>query len=465
MILGLDRAKNALSQRLSLAMRVAIITTVAMSMTLGFVNVAIFLTVRGEFISSMDDSLIQRAVSAVKDGVDPQAIDDLTANALADVRVGIISGNNLFFASRQPTIRPFIGIPEVEVSSGNRDYSTRTVEYQGVWFRVAAVRADPGTALVVVQSMEGTRRALNQLRLVLILTSIAGVAVAGLTGWAVATRGLRPVERLTTATQRVARTEDLTPIRVSGPHELAGLTASFNVMLRALDASQRRQRQLVADAGHELRTPLTSLRTNIDLLTQATHTSGRSLSDQQRDELLADVQAQVDELTTLVGDLVELARDEPMRRDPEPVDLQDLLENAVQRAQLRAPDLAFDVRGEPWLVVGEPPLLERAVLNLLDNAAKWSPDGGTVTVRLEEGQLTVRDEGPGISEEDLPHVFDRFYRSAEARTQPGSGLGLSIVKRAAERHGGSVGADRAPGGGALLIMRLPGQPPATDDTE
>ena len=226
-------------------------------------------------------------------------------------------------------------------------------------------------------------------------------------------------------------------------------------MLQALDASQHRQRQLVADAGHELRTPLTSLRTNIELIGQAADNAERSLSTEQRHEIMGDVRSQLEEMTTLVGDLVELARDEPMRRDPEPLDFADVVTQSVDRVRLRAPSVTFDVELEPWLVFGEAQLLERAVTNLLDNAAKWSPNGSTVTVRLVDGSLTVADQGPGIDPADLPHVFDRFYRSSEARTLPGSGLGLSIVRRAADRHGGTVEAASGPGGGTLFTFALP----------
>ncbi|MET1038453.1 MAG: HAMP domain-containing sensor histidine kinase, partial [Aeromicrobium sp.] len=233
---------------------------------------------------------------------------------------------------------------------------------------------------------------------------------------------------------------------------------SFNAMLQALDASQERQRQLVADAGHELRTPLTSLRTNIELIGQAADNTERHLSDDQRHEIMGDVRAQLEELTTLVGDLVELARDEPMSRDPEPLDLADVVNQAIDRVRLRAPEVQFDVDLSPWMVIGEPQLLERAVTNLLDNAAKWSPTGGTIHVTLAGGLLTVTDEGPGISAEDLPHIFNRFYRSSEARTLPGSGLGLSIVKRAAERHGGTVDVSSPAGGGTTFTLALPEAP-------
>ncbi|MEO6470839.1 MAG: HAMP domain-containing sensor histidine kinase, partial [Aeromicrobium sp.] len=350
------------------------------------------------------------------------------------------------------------GPEEQEVHLGLATESMRTARIDGTRYRIVAVQAGDNSALVLAQSMESAYRTLERLTLILWLTSIAGVAVAGLSGWAVASNGLRPVRRLTEATERVTRTQELRPIAVMGRDELARLTTSFNSMLQALGASQDRQRQLVADAGHELRTPLTSLRTNIELLTQAANNPERSLPDAVRAELMSDVQAQLHELSTLVGDLVELARDEPLRRDPEPGDLADIVNHAVDRVRLRAPGIEFDTEIEPWMVFGEPQLLERAVTNLLDNSAKWSPPGGTVQIRLHEGVLTVSDQGPGIADEDLPHIFDRFYRSSEARTLPGSGLGLSIVRRAADRHGGSIVAQSPGTGGALFTLRIPGAP-------
>ena len=256
--------------------------------------------------------------------------------------------------------------------------------------------------------------------------------------------------------ERVARTEDFTPLPVEGDDEVARLATAFNHMLTALDASRVRQRQLVADAGHELRTPLTALRTNIDLLTMAA-ADPDALPTQARDELLDDVRAQIEELTTLIGDLTELAREEPVTVQVEPVDLTDVIDHAVQRVRRRAPGITIEEFTRPWWVEGEAAELERAVTNLLDNAAKWSPEGGQVTVRLSDGVLTVDDQGPGIAEADRTRVFDRFWRSADARTMPGSGLGLSIVRQVAERHGGSVVATENSTGGARLVLRLPGR--------
>ena len=226
------------------------------------------------------------------------------------------------------------------------------------------------------------------------------------------------------------------------------------VLAQPLAPQDETLRRLVADAGHELRTPLTSLRTNLDLLTQA---GDEGLPRDAHEELLTDVRAQIEELTTLIGDLMELARDEQLTLVVETTDLEEILDRALARVRRRAPGITFDVDTHAWWVDGDPAALERAVTNLLDNAAKWSPPAGTIAVRLADGVLTVDDEGPGISPEDLPHVFERFYRAEESRSMPGSGLGLAIVRQVAERHGGSAEAGAAPGGGARLTMTIPGR--------
>ncbi len=439
-----------LTARASLALRVALLTTAAVAVTLAAVSALVFVTVRAEFESSLDESMLRRANAAVNADYTPTA-EELD---VAGIKIFVVRGGQIFSRRGDEATLP-LNNHEIEVSIGQAKSSRRTTTIDGEPYRVVAVQAGEGSALVLAQPMESIQRALERLKVILLLASAAGVVLAGGAGWVVATNGLRPVRRLTAAAERVARTSELHPIKVTGHDELARLTTSFNQMLLALDASQERQRQLVADAGHELRTPLTSLRTNIELLGQAAENPERQLTAAQTTEIMDDVRAQLQELTTLVGDLVELARDEPMARDPEPLDLADTVASALERVRPRAPGLAFDVKAESWTVIGEPPLLERAVTNLLDNAAKWSPEGGIVTVRLDDGVLTVSDEGPGISDEDLPHVFDRFYRSSEARTLPGSGLGLSIVRRAAERHGGTVTAESPDGGGSVFTMTVP----------
>ncbi|MET0953872.1 MAG: HAMP domain-containing sensor histidine kinase [Aeromicrobium sp.] len=453
MIERAHRLLRRVTSRMSLALRVAILTTMAVALTLGAASAIVFLTVRAQFETSLDEGMFQRAKDVVESGYSPSEDQEKTADTLAGIKILVVQGGKLM-TRRQDKGFPY-GQLEYDVSIGAAKQSARTLSYNGTPYRVVAVQARPGTALVLAQPMDSIRQALERLKIVLLLTSSLGVAIAGVAGWAVATNGLRPVRRLTEATEHVARTTDLTPIEVTGRDELARLTTSFNAMLQALDASQERQRQLVADAGHELRTPLTSLRTNIELIGQAADNTERHLTDEQRHEIMGDVRAQLEELTTLVGDLVELARDEPLSRDPEPLDLADVVTQAVDRVRLRAQEVEVEVDLTPWMVIGEPQLLERAITNLLDNAAKWSPPGGTIRVTLREGRVTITDEGPGIAAEDLPHIFDRFYRSSEARTLPGSGLGLSIVKRAAERHGGTVEVSSPPEGGTVFTLTLP----------
>jgi two-component system sensor histidine kinase MprB len=299
---------------------------------------------------------------------------------------------------------------------------------------------------------------LADLALALAAVTALGVLVSAGTGLLIARASLRPVDELTAITERIARTQDLgTPIPVEGADEIARLSRSFNTMTDALAASRDHQQQLIADAGHELRTPLTSLRTNIDLLLRAEAT-GRDLPAATRHNLLVSVKAQMIELSSLVGDLLELSRPEDAAPARETVALHETVARAVKRVRPRGPGLTIETDTEPWYVTGDPASLERAVVNLLDNAVKFSLPGGTVRVRLTDGELTVHDHGPGIPAEDLPHVFERFWRSPSARSLPGSGLGLSIVARAVDEYGGTVRLDPAPGGGTLARMHLPGTP-------
>ncbi len=268
------------------------------------------------------------------------------------------------------------------------------------------------------------------------------------------------MRKLSEAAERVRATRDLSQrIEVEGTDELAALAQTFNAMLQSLDEAARRQRQLVQDASHELRTPLTSLRTNIEVLA-----TGELLPPAERAQLLHDVVEQLGEMTELIGELTELARGEEQAAPPEEVRLDLLTEDAIRRAARNHPDVPIEADLAPTSVVGQPASLERAITNLLDNAAKWSPSGAPVEVRLADGELTVRDHGPGIAEEDVPHVFERFYRATSARGMPGSGLGLAIVRQVAETHRGTIAVESAPGGGTLMRLRLPpGHGDSADD--
>ncbi|AVV41907.1 HAMP domain-containing sensor histidine kinase [Streptomyces sp. ID05-04B] len=319
----------------------------------------------------------------------------------------------------------------------------------------------PRAAVLIAVPLKATESTLNDLALILLLVSGIGVIGAGAAGLAVARAGLRPVDKLTEAVEHVARTEDLSvriPVEDDSDDEVARLSRSFNSMTASLADSRELQQQLIADAGHELRTPLTSLRTNIELLTRSEET-GRPLPEADRKALLASVKAQMTELAALIGDLQELSRSEGQRGERvQVVSLEDTVESALRRARLRGPELTITASLESWYTRAEPAALERAVVNILDNAVKFSPEGGTIDVRLVGGTLTVRDHGPGIPVDELPHVFDRFWRSPGARSLPGSGLGLSIVARTVEEAGGRVTLERADGGGTVATVRLPGAP-------
>ncbi|HVK30706.1 MAG TPA: HAMP domain-containing sensor histidine kinase [Nocardioides sp.] len=447
--------------RRSLASRVIWLTTMAVGMSVALVAVGAYLTARVQMQDTLDNALLDRAdKAAASDSLLRAGSAGIPSWALGagDVRIAFLDYEGTpAILDRGPTIE--FGKPELEVAQGKEDSSLRTIAIAGERYRVVAVPTKQnGIALVIAQPLEDQDRTLARLGWVTLAFGVFGVLVAGLAGWTVASNGLRPVRRLSESVEDIARTEDFTPLPVEGDDEIARLATAFNHMLLALDASRIRQRQLVADASHELRTPLTALRTNVELLSMSARgDQAVSLPADARDELLDDVQAQIEELTTLIGDLTALARDEPIRIQVEPVDLGDVVDHAVQRVRRRAPGLTFEVFTRPWWVIGEDAELERAVTNLLDNAAKWSPEGGLVTVRLSDGVLTVDDQGPGIAEADRNRIFDRFWRSPDARTMPGSGLGLAIVRQVAERHSGSVHATDNASGGARLVLRLPGR--------
>jgi two-component system sensor histidine kinase MprB len=470
--------------KLSLHARVTLLAAVAVGLAVAFVSVAAYVTVRQQMYRNLDASLVDRAQQAAKNGTltNPKLLQNVPVEALglSDIQLGLLTGTGLRVGS--PGTTPPMAGPELNVARDpNSEPSVRTVGVRnGSHYRVIAVPAafcpledsndcQPDgfqpAALVVAQSLKPIDRTLHNLGIVLWAVGLLGVIGAALAGNAIAQSGLRPLARLTGAAEHIARTEDLKPIPVSGSDEITRLALAFNAMLAALARSQDRQRRLVGDAGHELRTPLTSIRTNLDLLSQADKRGG--LRPEDRQQLLDDVRAQMDELTTLIGDLTELARDTPQVRNAELIELSNVVEDAVIKVRRRAPGLDWDVQIAPFPVWGDERLLGRAVTNLLDNAAKYSiPDGaepsraegevlGKVTVRLLDGVLTVTDSGPGIAEADLPHVFERFYRSSEARSRPGSGLGLAIVKHAAEQHGGMIYARNSPAAGAQFTLWLP----------
>jgi two-component system sensor histidine kinase MprB len=321
---------------------------------------------------------------------------------------------------------------------------------QGTHLRVLTIGLGRLGAVQIARPLTEVDKSLHTVLLIMLVMAAGGIALGVAMGRGVAVAALAPVRRFTSGTERIAASGDVSQrMDVEGHDELARLARSFNATLDELERSVSAQRHLVADAGHELRTPIASLRANIQMLEDADR-----LPVAERAALREDIVLELDELTTLVADIVELARGtKPSEAEVDDVRLDLVTEQLVERTKRRAGNhVSFDLDLEPTLLRAQQDRVARAVSNLLDNARKWSPPGGLVEVHLRDGELSVRDHGPGFEEKDLPHVFDRFFRSDHARSMHGSGLGLSIVRQAAEAGGGSVHAANAPGGGAIVTV-------------
>lgn len=441
--------------------RLALLTAFAVAVAVAAVSAACWFVTRAQLEGEMDSALRNTRL-------DPGAVGTLfricqrgeKPPPVGGYTVQIIDAGGGVCTSGEAALP--VGEGDLAVARGTLAYVLHTVkDADGHEMRVSTYPqpGSNGLAVSVARPLTEIDNALSTLGWVLLLVSGIGVIGAGAAGLWVARTGLEPVHRLTGAVEHVAATEDLTVrIPADGEDEIARLSRAFNQMTAALASSRDRQARLIADAGHELRTPLTSLRTNIELLARSEET-GRAIPPEDRRALMASVKAQMTELAALIGDLQELARPDAVRPGPlEVVPLHTVLRSALDRARLRGPELTFATDLAPWYVRAEPAALERALVNVLDNAVKFSPPRGTIEVTLMRGELTVRDHGPGIASDELPHVFDRFWRSPSARSLPGSGLGLSIVARTVKRTGGSVTLSPAEGGGTVATLRLPGAP-------
>jgi len=339
----------------------------------------------------------------------------------------------------------------VDVAAGRRAAYYSDATLGGIRAMVLTAPLAPGLAMQLAVPLNTVDTEVTRVGATLALLSAAGIALAALVGWGVARAGLAPLSRLVAVAEQVTATGDPGErVDVDRTDELGRLAASFNTMLDALQRSLVAQRQLVSDASHELRTPLTSMRLNIELLA-----SDPGLAEQERKEILDRVAAQGAELGTLVANVTELARGESVEREYDDVWLQDAVVAGLEAARRDWPRTSFAAELEPCVTFGDAERIRGAIRNLLDNAAKFSPPGKPVEVWLRDGEIVVRDHGPGIAAADLPYVFNRFYRAASARGVPGSGLGLSIVRQVADAHGGDVRAESPAGGGTLIRFRLP----------
>ncbi len=340
----------------------------------------------------------------------------------------------------------------IDVAAGRDGDFYATAQVDGTKSMVLTAPLAPGLALQVAEPLSSTDLEVTSVGATLATLSAIGVLVASLLGWAVARTGLAPVARLASVAEEVSLTGDpARRVEVGRRDELGRLARTFNAMLGALQRSLEAQRRLVSDASHELRTPLASLRINVDVLTE-----NPDLPAAERQEVLSRVTDQVAELSRLVASVTDLARGEPPAADTFPVRLNAVAADALEAARRDWPKTEFTASLAGGVVVeGSAERLRVAVKNLLDNAAKFGPPEGPVQVRVLGGEVTVRDHGPGIADDDLPFVFDRFYRALASRSAPGSGLGLAVVREIAARHGGRIAAEPAPGGGTVMRLSLP----------
>lgn len=444
---------------LSLRVRVALLVAGATAMAMIAAGVGSWFVARNQLLGTVDDELDRRAVIATRVGEIPPRGGRLLFG-LDDTVVQEIDASGRIVGS-PPLVE--LPVPEaaIDVAAGRAGLTRYDATVHDAHVRVLVVGVGPGRATMLARSLAQVDDSLSGLRRILFGAGVAGTVLAGAAGFVFARRSLRPVEELTRVAEHVAETQELDAelaVPADRADEIGRLASSFEKMLTALEASRRQQQQLVDDASHELRTPLTSLRTNVELL-QRTPTAG--LDDDQRREILDDVLAELDELGGLVTELVELATDQRQAGPPVELDLGSLTEAVVERHRRRTHlELVLSIADpgsvDPGSVEADAALVERAVSNLVDNAIKWSPEDGRIEVSVRGGLVTVRDFGPGIAPADREHVFDRFWRSEEARGRPGSGLGLSIVRKVADAYDGRTWvtdpADGGPGTVAALDL-------------
>jgi two-component system sensor histidine kinase MprB len=420
----------------SFRVRVTLLVAVAIAFTVAAASAAVWFVARHELYDQLDKTVVVQA---------QQGPGGFFGHGRTNTEIITSDGDRS--GADIPVTKRALAV----ASAATPSYYFDSVTIQGQRWRQYVQQVSPGTAVMSVQPLWPTEHALRRMRLWILLVGGIGIAVAAALAAFVATEALRPIRRLTQAAETVAETGNLDErVDVAGSDELGRLATRFNAMLAALEESVGRQRRLVADASHELRTPLTAARTNVDLVREG------KLPEEEVRHALDEASVELDSLTSLVSDLVELARGEERKLRLEDVALDDLVSSAVERAKSRAPDATFVTSLSPVHVRVDPVLVERAVGNLLDNAVKYSPPGAPIEVTVRDGEVVVADQGPGIAEADLPRIFDRFYRAAAARSKPGAGLGLAIVREAAEAHGGHATAESGADGARFRLL-LPTQ--------
>jgi two-component system, OmpR family, sensor histidine kinase MprB len=451
---------------MTLRLRLAIASGLAVAATIAIASAVVYVVMRAQLRANVDQQLLDQYAQVQQNQALLHGFQSRPFGGPFDIRSGPTAGGIYMQAVRDDGVTALTSYESAKVPVTKTTLLVAEGEHQPFFSegtvgdresRIYTVylfemEDGHGVAIQFVRSLEDISHTLDRLRLILLLVVAGGLALGAAAGALVSRTTLAPVRRLTSTAERIAQTGDPSE-RVSdtgGNDELARLGTAFNTMLAALEESLETQRRFVADASHELRTPLTSLQTNIEVLKLQ-----ERLTPEQRDRLFADLEREAKEMRDLITGLLELARGDASLEKTN-VQFDEIVESAVDRARTRFPGVHFNAHLENTVVQGTPERLERAVWNLLENAGKWTAPGSSVDVTLANGELRVRDHGPGIAAEDRQHVFDRFYRAPAARSLPGSGLGLAIVREVAEAHGGTVTAEEAPGGGALLRFHLNG---------
>ncbi len=449
---------------MSLRRRLVLIAAASVAVAILIAALACYLVVRGQLRGQVDSALRAQAIVVQRYHELGRTLPGIPASAGGPAQYVQFVLANGQSGSYQGDLAIPVTPRTLQIARTGRGWFMSDVHVGHNHLRVltfafpVTINGQPvAAALQLARPLNGIDGVLSDLRLILALLLLGGIALSAALGRLAARRVLAPLGEVAQAAQHIGETDDLTGrIRVHADDEVGQLAIRFNSMLdrlessrNELDESVRAQRQLVADASHELRTPITSLRTNIEVLLESAR-----LDPEDRRRLLTDVVEQSEELSALVSDLIELARGDEPGFAAEDVRLDRIAAESVARARRNAPGIEFRERFEPVIVDGVPQRLERAINNLLDNAARHSPPGGPVEVTVDRSGVRVRDHGPGVSPPDLPYVFDRFYRGANSRGRQGSGLGLAIVRQVTEQHGGRATVTNAPDGGAEFVLHL-----------
>lgn len=438
---------------MSFRLRVTALAAAAVALAVVGSATLMYAEVERRLVGEVDQSLVASAgfAKAIPRGAGPRLFERLASvSGRADVHGQVIDASGSILRADAVPIPGLITADARAIAAGQKGPTFANVDFQGARVRVYTAPFGNRQAIVVARPLDEVDSVLANTRTTLLIVGIGGIVLAAALGALVARAALGPIKRLNLTVEEVARTRDLSRrVAATSNDELGRLAGSFDAMLAALESSVRSQRQLVADASHELRTPLTSLRTNLELLAR-----GQPTDETERRQLLGDLVSQIERLTTLVSDLIDLARDEEAPLPVETVQLDAVAASAVKDVGSRYPRVQFTLQAEPSSVQGVHSRIARAITNLLDNAAKWSPPDGTIEVTVFGGEVSVRDHGPGVAPADRPRVFDRFWRASSAHHLPGSGLGLAIVRDVAESHGGSIVLEEPSGGGARFRLRL-----------